>query len=596
MPSGASLAISDRIGSMLAQGDLVTASRLATQWLVENPQDPEALRAAAWVAQSQGNWRIALEHMGRACTSAPDNAVLHKQFASLLANCKEWERALNHFRISLEISPEDAHTWHLAGLALLHRGQAPQALCALRRARSLLPDNERIRSAFAEAIFAGGLPDEALCWWRSFAESYPRDLSIQLKLGELLSRNGHFKEALQHFLGLDAFDATSKAGVQLAIAQVQEDMGDHAQAMQAYQHALALRPEWPTALAGLIQLQSGTAKDKELQLARQLLKNPSLPDSDRALLNYALGKVHDARSEFEKAIGCWHEANGARRRQAGEPQAEATYERAERLMLRCKEWPFGCEACPPEDNEPQMIFIVGMPRSGTTLTEQIIATHPAAVGCGELPELPLLAQQLTSGLDLHLKPWEKPLNLDALMEAKRSYLKAATRNRSVASNVLVDKAPLNFFNLWLASLLFPSARIVWCRRDPRDVGVSIYGENFALDERLCSRLDGIAHYINIQEKLMAHWRRCLPLSFHEVHYESLVAHPERETRGILDFVGLEWNPGCLQFYKRSDGVQTPSRWQVRQPIYNRSIGRWRNYREHLAPLIEALDTKPTRSG
>ena len=255
-------------------------------------------------------------------------------------------------------------------------------------------------------------------------------------------------------------------------------------------------------------------------------------------------------------------------------------------MKRCARWPFASHTLTPAATGRRMVLIVGMPRSGTTLTEQIIASHPLAHGCGELAELPLLANALWPSLQAQPPTWCAPLTTEALYEAAASYSRAAGRGASVRAQVLVDKAPLNFLNLWLIALLYPDTKIVWCRRHPLDIAVSIYGENFALEERLCTRLDGISHYILAQEKLMRHWQQVLPLPILEVAYESLVSDPENAARRLVEFTGLEWDPLCLQFHKREIGVQTPSRWQVRQPIHTRSVGRWRNYRQNLQPLLD----------
>ena len=230
--------------------------------------------------------------------------------------------------------------------------------------------------------------------------------------------------------------------------------------------------------------------------------------------------------------------------------------------------------------------MVGTPPSGTTLTEQILAAHPLGHGCGELPDIALIANQLAAML-----PADDPATVPAglLAEAATRYLRAATRKAPPQARCLVDKAPLNFFHLGLVARLFPRARVIWCRRDPRDIAVSVYAENFALDERLATDLGDIGHYINLQTRLMRHWQAQLPLPVMELVYEELALDPEPVARRLVAFAGLEWDPSCLEFHRSERGVQTPSRWQVRQPIYTRSIGRWHRHAEALAPLLATLD-------
>ncbi len=558
--------------------------------LVQKPSQLDTLRRKAQESQGMGDARTAIHHMRRACELAPDDALVHKQFASLLATHGHWSEAHEHFSASLRLAPNDSHTWYLAGLALHSAGQYPQAVNALSRAMRELSANDRVSAAFAEALFHGALPDAALPWWRRYAARHPKDLAIQLRLGELLSRNGMHEEALLHFKALPATTPADTAGKQIAIAQTFEDLGKRREALDAYHHALALKPDWAVAFAGILPLQQAdTDADSSEQVIR-LLEQKTLPPEEAALLNYALGKTYDKKGHHALAMECWHEANRLRRDIAGEPAVDALNRRVDLLVRSTSRWPTKMPILAPDESDPQLVFIVGMPRSGTTLTERIVSSHSKAHGAGELAELPLIARMFWPLLQGHApRPWDTPLTGEALKSAKKAYLRAIRRGAASSECVLVDKAPLNFFNLWLVAALFPGAKIVWCKRDPRDVGVSIYSENFAIEERLCTRLDGIGHYIAAQQRLMAHWIRTLPLQFHTVIYETLARSPEAEAKALIAFAGLDWEPGCLEFHKREDGVQTPSRWQVQQPVHTRSIGRWKHYSEYLAPLTNALN-------
>ena len=546
--------------------------------------------ADAQHAQAHGNTLAAVQLMQRACEVSPDNPQLHKQLASLLATCKRWSDSLEHFDAALRLNPADGHAWYLAGLALFNVHRFPQAVSAFARAMRLLEPNDRLSAAFAEALFHGGLPDVALEWWRVYAAAHAHNDAIQLKLGELLSRNGRHHEALQHFRSLDESNETQATSKLIAIAQCCEDVGDRAAATDAYAKALVLRPGWAIALAGILQLQQAKVERQLEAQAARLLEQRTLPDHEAALLSYGLGKVHDARGEYAEAMRCWHEANRLRRRVAGEPNPASLHRRVELLISQTATWPGDVPVLSLGDDEQQLVFIVGMPRSGTTLTERILGSHSMAHGAGELAEMPLLARSLWPELQGHPPgAWDTPMTRESLQSARNAYMRAARRGVAPGKRVLIDKAPLNFFNLWLVAALFPSAKIVWCRRDPLDVGVSIYSENFAVDERLCTTLDGIGHYVNAQERLMSHWARTLALDLQIVRYEDLVNEPEPQARALVEFAGLDWEAGCLEFHKREDGVQTPSRWQVRQPIHTRSIGRWRHYEGELSPLIDTLD-------
>ena len=571
----------------LESGNFDTAGRIGTALLAAAPAYPVVHRNLALLAHATGDIPKALEHMRTACEIAPDDAILHKQLASLLVNQQLLAEALAHFDASLRLAPDDGHTWYLTGLALLRHGSAPQAVQALQCAQRYLTDDPRLQQALAHAMFEGGLPEDALPVWQSFANTLPYDLATQLKLGELLSRNGKYEEALAHFAHL-ANQPSFAADASMAMAQTHEDLGDRLEAAHRYRQALIARPNWAMPLAGLLQLDPEKATEPEINHARELLEDTATSEAERALLGYALGKVYDRLGQYEKAFDCWRRANEARCHMVGEPNPQSLERRVDALVKRCARWPFADSVPQAEAPGKRMVLIVGMPRSGTTLTEQIIASHPLAHGCGELAELPLLANMLWPSMQEHPPAWCAPLSNEALDKAAASFLRAASRGASVGSQVLVDKAPLNFFNLWLISLLYPETKIIWCRRHPLDIAVSIYGENFALEERLCTKLDGISRYILAQEKLMRHWQKVLPLPIMEVVYESLVSDPESEARRVVEFAGLQWDPACLQFHTRQTGVQTPSRWQVRQPMHTRSVGRWRNYQQGLQALLEAF--------
>lgn len=226
--------------------------------------------------------------------------------------------------------------------------------------------------------------------------------------------------------------------------------------------------------------------------------------------------------------------------------------------------------------EERPVFVVGMPRSGTTLVEQLLASHPQARGCGEMTVLVRMAQRLalleSAGTEDFV---EEASSLAG--ELAREYIEVAAARAGGASLRLVDKQPYNFFHLGLAGLVFPRARAIWCRRDPRDVALSIYSENFAPQSTFATDLSDIAFLIAIQEKLMRHWQRVAPLSIIEIDYESLTSQFETQAKRLVSFVGLDWNPACLDFHANSRPVQTLSKWQVRQPVHSRSVGRWRNY-------------------
>jgi len=223
------------------------------------------------------------------------------------------------------------------------------------------------------------------------------------------------------------------------------------------------------------------------------------------------------------------------------------------------------------------VFIVGMPRSGTSLVEQIASSHPDVFGAGELRDIANISKSL-SWSQCQPGPIKDAARkqLDRLLALGGSALRA------------IDKMPSNVKHLGLIATLFPSARVILCRRDPRDTCLSCFFQHFGVGNLFSFDLREYGHLYVHTDRLAAHWLKVLPLPILQVQYEDLVADLEGQSRRLISFLGLPWNPACLDFHRAERIVQTFSAWQVRQPIYTRSVGRWRNYQRHLGPLFEAL--------
>jgi len=488
----------------------------------------------------------------------------------------DFDNARRSFEHATQLDPGLFDAWFLLGITYMRDERRLEALPALRQAHRLQPGQVDATRALADAEFHAGTPGDALPLWQAVVAVRPGDVDARLKLGETLNRLGLLDKEIANYQDALALLPES-ADLWMALAQSREDGGDREEAIQAYRQALRFRPGWVTPLAGLLALQRKTPPGELVDQAAALQARPDLPDRDRSLLGYALGKIQDSRGEHVAAMASWHDANAARRRTNG-PYDHAWAEARLRRLMEVFDARFFMrpqQAVGSQDTRP--VFVVGMPRSGTTLTEQIISMHSQAHGCGELPDLPLIVQALGNR-------WPgdaAELGREFLEREAARYLQAATRHAPESALRLVDKSPLNYFNLGLAAQLFPRARVIWCRRDPRDIALSIYSENFALDAQFATGLDAIAHSISLQTRLMRHWQSALPLPIHELRYESLVESPEPEARRLFAFLDLPWEPACLEFHRSNRAVQTPSRWQVREPIHGRSAGRWRRYADSL---------------
>jgi tetratricopeptide (TPR) repeat protein len=233
------------------------------------------------------------------------------------------------------------------------------------------------------------------------------------------------------------------------------------------------------------------------------------------------------------------------------------------------------------------VFIVGMPRSGTTLTEQILASHPLVHGAGELLKMDQIKKSLGA---LTGTPWPQYADrldrktLDKVAQEHLEWLGGLAKGKARVT----DKMPHNFLSLGLIDLLFPEARIIHCQRDPMDNCLSIYFQHFNSEHAYANNLEHLGIYYRQYEQVMAHWRKAVRLPILDVRYEQMVAEPEQSARRLVEFCGLEWDDRCLRFYESGRVVATPSYDQVRQPIYRKSVARWKRYEKHLEPLKRSL--------
>ena len=375
--------------------------------------------------------------------------------------------------------------------------------------------------------------------------------------------------------------------------------------------ALQLDRENGVAIGRMLILKGADAPDGLPELAAQALERADVPEEARALVGYGLGKARERAGDFHGAFAAYRAANEARRRTAGAFDRDAFKARIDALTEAI---PAGAFDDPPlparpdrEENSEtgkmaEPVFIVGMPRSGTTLTEQILASHPAIWGAGELPGVADAASALEravaqdgSSRDAPYAPGPGRLFTGdrsrvsrLLSDAARAYLGQLRAGAAPENTYAVDKAPLNFFHLWLIALLFPDARVIHCRRDPRDVCLSIYAENFAPSQKHATDLEDLAFYWRGYRRLMDHWEACLPLKILHADYHETVGDLEASARRLCAFLELPWDDRCLAFHETDRAVRTPSRWQVRQPLYSSSLARWRRFEKDLTPLINAL--------
>jgi tetratricopeptide (TPR) repeat protein len=362
----------------------------------------------------------------------------------------------------------------------------------------------------------------------------------------------------------------------LNLGNLHEDMGRREAAADAYARALAVAPGHPVALsraAGLARLTG--PDDPVIGDLRAALEQPGQPAEDRAELGFALGRALDQVEAYDAAFAAYGEANAASR--AADPTG-ASYDRAghERFVDSLIA-AFPEPAAPIADGDEGPVFICGLFRSGSTLVEQILAGHSRVTGGGELGLVPGLARAI-AGYPQAMAT----AGPEALARLRGLYLDGLKTARPGA-DVVTDKRPDNFLHIGLIKAMFPAARIVHTVREPMDVILSNWFLH--LDRSMAHALDleHLAHWHGQYARLMAHWKTLYP-DILDLDYDAMVVEPRPAIERLLDYCGLDWEDGVLDFHKAAAPVRTASVWQVREPLYRRSSGRWRNYERHLDGL------------
>ena len=375
------------------------------------------------------------------------------------------------------------------------------------------------------------------------------------------------------------------------VGNILKNLGRMDEAIEQYQKALEIDPDHAPAYYNLSRSQMSQDDGDDTSRMEEMLKDESLDTNRRINLHFTLGKIYDDLGIYDKAFP--HFENGNNLDTRGDPfNADGHSMVINRIKaVFNKKFLSTHRGMGSESETP--VFIVGIPRSGTTLAEQVLSSHPQVFGAGELAEIGGIANRLSETLGGGNIYPEAAMDLDAL-----SAVKLAERYvgflQGVGGEVLrvTDKMPGNFIHLGLISLLLPNAKIINCRRDPLDVSLSCYFQHFTAIMPFSRKLTDLGRYYTDYHRLMEHWHKVLPMQIMDVNYAGMIADHEGMSRKMVEFVGLDWDDACLEFYNLDRPVKTASSWQVRQPIYTSSVARWQNYEKYIGPLKEIIEKIP----
>ena len=586
------------------------------------PGDPAVHANLGKVLHSMGQYRQAMGSLQRSLALRPDSAETHIYLCNVLAALNRPQDALASCNKAIELDPNMPVAHNHAGNLLAAMGRHHEAIAAFEKALALDPGAAATLNGLGNSLSALGRHEKALvCFERALAAD-PKFVMAHYNMGMALAALNRHEEAVTHFRAVDAtwprhpgtlynlgnslfasfraaealeaFERLLAADpramqAHLGTGNALQALGRIADARAAYERALALAPDVPTLHRAVADIKKFREDDPQLKTMEALARNMTrFSEQECVSLHFALAKAYDDLGRHDAAFKHWRDGNALKRRMT-------VYDETAKLgAMRDIESAFTAELIRARrgQGDPSVlpVFIVGMPRSGTTLIEQMLASHPRAFGAGELRYLSDLVQEGKAGARF-------PFGFASLSNEELCRLGNLYTDRlkshAPRADRIADKLPANFQNIGLIHLALPNARIIHIKRDPLDTCFSCYSKLFVNNLEFTCDLGELGRYYRAYESLMAHWRRVLPEgAMLEVQYEDLVADFEAQSKRIVEYCGLEWDERCLKFHESERPIYTVSVQQVRHPLFNSSVGRWRPYKEHLRVLFDTLGIDP----
>ena len=639
---------------LINAGELLAAEARCREALRQYPRDVniQALLGALFVKMDRREEAETL--LREVIDTAPAFAKPAEDLGFLLVQAGRPADALPFLERATRLDPSLERAWFTLGKALALLGRGKEADAAFERCFERSPERRMMAHA-AEHHREGRIDEAERLYRRVLRDNprnvdamrllalvaikldHPDDAELLLQqaigiapdfqlaildLGRLLKEQDRYGEALDCFDRAIALDATqaqahflragtlarasftheaieayrtclelrpAHIGALIGIGHVLKAVGDYDDAVASYNACMREAPDFGETYWSLANLK--TYRFDDAMVSEMEKRSREQGDNVQSEVNFlfALGKAHEDRSDYERAWGFYRRGNERQR-------AEVAYDPVQTEIMNDRI----VEVYSPEflaslvgagDPDASPIFILGLPRSGSTLLEQILASHPEVEGTSELPYVGRLATSLSRNRagGVNYPEAMREQSRSSLAGLGADYLERAAMHRRTGASRFIDKMPNNFPNIGLIALMLPNAKIIDARRHPLDACLSCYRQLFAKGQNFTYDLTEIGEYYVQYQRLMDHWARVLPGRVLTVQYEAVVGEFESQVRRLLDFCGLPWNEACLRFYESERPVRTPSAEQVRQPIYDRSVGHWRHYGRHLDELFAVID-------
>ncbi len=593
----------NRAAYLCAKGD---AHRKLNQWgravrhyKLALQVDPNLVSAHVNLAPIElhlGHDKLAIEHCQKALELDPENTIALKNYGDCLVYSEDLEKAMDIYADAFELSPDSIELCLAIAGVWLEVSNLYEAGFWFQKASQIDAENIEAKAGVAHILKEQGDAKQAIELLEPLIEEDPDNVNIRMAIGDALWDEGDAAAAIEH-INVVIEKLPKRVATRAKLGQLLSSSGDVDAAINEYQTALKQNPGCIPALSGLASTQRAKMDVKHVRQMERLLTSEKIKEGMKSSLHSGLAFYYDGIKEPEAEIKAAENMLQSNISQwSYKSQRGWEYENSKQedhisqiiehfnadFLEKTKGWG-------NQDETP--VFIVGMPRSGTTLTEQILARHHKVLGIGERN---LASQSFAAALGD-----SETNNLDSLQALEdediellgREYIEQLEilkqKEGSLEALRVVDKMPDNYALLgWIAALL-PNAKIIHCNRDPRDVALSCWMTQFGAIQWACQP-DHIVQRIKQYRRVMSHWRKVLPGRFIEINYEDLVANQEAESKRLIEWIGMDWDENCLKFYESDRLVRTASITQVRQPIYTRSVARWKRYEQLIPELFEPI--------
>lgn len=543
-----------------------------------------------------GNLGIALKAVGRldqaiisfkkALAIDPGLGVVHNNLGNALRELGHTDAAVTSYQQALERDPEFAECHNNLGNALADLGRLDEAVNSFKKAIALKPNLIEAYNNLGNALKASQRLSDAVVFYQQALAIKPDYFEAHNNLGNGLSDLNRMDEAIVSYKkALQINPGYVEAHNSLGLAL--KDLGRMDQAIASFEKAIAIQPDYAKAHANLSQMRKHTDGDGdgEVRAMAELYDRSDLPDDQRIHLAFGLARAYENLGQYGRAFECL--SDGQRLQKVAVPFDLAKATRFFKLIEDMFDPNFLAKQAKSGFEDESPIFVLGMPRSGSSLVEQILASHPQVYGAGELKAVGELTRRMEKSAGESFPKAMGSVDPNIFHELGASYIEMV-RRLAPRIKFITDKMPANFLCIGFIATMLPRARFIHCLRDPMDTCFSIYKSQFSESHDYSHNLASLGGYYLLYEELMAHWHRVLPDRIFDIRYEQLVQNSETEIRSMLDYCDLPFDKACLSFYKTDRVVKTASATQVRQPIYQNAIGFWKNYEDQLTPLQSAL--------